>query len=84
MISEYLASRNFKETTLNVAAEVTQLPGGRAIIASANEPLSTIFLRMMGMETMNVVVNAGAERYRIDADTEAIGLREMAETLAGL
>jgi hypothetical protein len=28
------------------------------------------------------VVNSGTERYRVDANTEAIGLRELAETLA--
>jgi predicted AAA+ superfamily ATPase len=30
------------------------------------------------------VVNSGTDRYRVDADTEAIGLRELAETLAAL
>jgi hypothetical protein len=30
------------------------------------------------------VVNSGTERYRVNADTEAIGVRELAETLAGL
>ena len=30
------------------------------------------------------VVNSGTERYPINADTEAIGLRELAETLAAL
>ena len=30
------------------------------------------------------VVNSGTERYNVDADTEAIGLRELAETLAAL
>ncbi len=30
------------------------------------------------------VVNSGSERYRINAETEAIGLRGLAETLAGL
>jgi hypothetical protein len=30
------------------------------------------------------VVNSGTERYRVDANTEAIGLRELAETLAAL
>jgi hypothetical protein len=30
------------------------------------------------------VVNSGTERYRVDAHTEAIGLRELAETLAAL
>jgi hypothetical protein len=30
------------------------------------------------------VVNSGTERYRVDAHTEAVGLREFAETLAAL
>ncbi|MDP9054125.1 MAG: ATPase, partial [Acidobacteriota bacterium] len=30
------------------------------------------------------VVNSGAERYKISADTEAVGLRELAEILAAL
>ena len=30
------------------------------------------------------VVNSGTDRYRVNADTEATGVRELAETLAGL
>ena len=30
------------------------------------------------------VVNSGTERYRVNADTDDIGVRELAETLAGL
>jgi Flp pilus assembly protein TadG len=60
LISDYLGSRNFKFNGLNVSAAVSQVAGGRSISASADEPLNTIFLRMIGLETMNVAVNAGA------------------------
>jgi hypothetical protein len=30
------------------------------------------------------VVNSGTEQYRVDANTEAIGVRGLAETLAAL
>jgi len=60
LISQYLASRNFKTNALNVSATVSQVAGGRAITASADGPVETIFLRMMGLDTFNVVVNAGA------------------------
>jgi Flp pilus assembly protein TadG len=60
LIAEYVESRSFKFGALNVSSVVTQMPGGRAITASADEPLNTIFLRMMGLNTMNVAVGAGA------------------------
>ena len=60
LIAEYVESRSFKFGALNVSSVVTQMPGGRAIAASADEPLNTIFLRMMGLDTMNVAVNSGA------------------------
>ncbi len=60
LISEYLASRNDKTYALNVSVAVTQTSGKRAVTASADHPLDTIFLRMMGLNTMNVAVRSGA------------------------
>lgn len=60
LISEYLASRNYKTSAVNISTVVTQTPGGRSITASANYPLDTIFLSMMGLSKMNVPVRSGA------------------------
>ena len=60
LIAGYLASRNYKPTGLNLSAIVTQVAGGRAITASADEPVDTIFLRLMGINRLNVAVISGA------------------------
>jgi hypothetical protein len=60
LIAEYFASRNYKPTGLNLSATITQVPGGRAITASAVEPVDTIFLSMIGINILNVAVSSGA------------------------
>jgi Flp pilus assembly protein TadG len=60
LIYEYMASRNYKPTALNLDVAVTQTTGGRSIVASADERIDTIFLRMMGLDTLNVAVRSGA------------------------
>lgn len=60
LIAVYLASRNYKPTGLNLSATVTKVGGERRVTASAKEPLDTIFLRMMGINTLNVAVRSGA------------------------
>jgi len=60
LIGDYMSSRNYKPNGMNLAASVTQTTGGRAISASAREPVETIFLRLLGITRMDVVVNSGA------------------------
>jgi Flp pilus assembly protein TadG len=60
LIAGYLASRNYKPTGLNLSTTVGQVAGGRAITASADEPVDTIFLRLMGINRLNVAVISGA------------------------
>ncbi len=60
VISDYIAARNYRPAGLQIGAVVNELAGGRSIAASATEPLDTIFLRMIGIDRMNVVVNATA------------------------
>ncbi len=60
LVSAYMVSRNYTPNGMQLATEVTDLAGGRSVVATAVEPLDTIFLRMMGISRMNVVVNSGA------------------------
>jgi Flp pilus assembly protein TadG len=60
VVYEYIASRNVKSYTPNISVNVTETGGGRLITASADHPLDTIFLRMMGLSTLNVAVSSGA------------------------
>ena len=61
VIVDYMASRTRPaEGDPRLAAQVMARPGGREVLASAQYPLDTIFLRMMGLETLDVVVQAGA------------------------
>ncbi|MCZ6735665.1 MAG: pilus assembly protein TadG-related protein, partial [Planctomycetota bacterium] len=60
LVYEYLASRNDTTYALNVSVAVAQEVAGRSVTASADHPLDTIFLRMMGLNTLNVAVEAGA------------------------
>jgi hypothetical protein len=60
VISDYMASRNYKPASFNLDAAVTETNGGRLIVASAGERVDTLFLRMMGINTFNVVVSSSA------------------------
>ncbi len=60
LIESYFASRNYRPEGLGLTVAVNQTTYGRAIAATANEPLRTIFLRMMGVDTLNVSVQSGA------------------------
>ena len=60
LVYEYLASRNDTTYALTVSVTVGQAVAGRAVTASADHPLDTIFLRMMGLNTLNVAVGSAA------------------------
>lgn len=60
LIREYMASRVDRANTVNLAASVTQNGGTRTVIAGAERPLDTIFLRMIGINQLPVVVQSGA------------------------
>lgn len=60
LIGEYFASRNYRASSMNLTANVTEETGGRAITASAHHPLETIFLRLIGIDTLNVAATSGA------------------------
>ncbi len=60
LIADYMAVRNFTPGGFQINAAMTETGGGRSIVASATEPMETIFLRLMGITTMDVTVNSGA------------------------
>ena len=52
VISEYMASRNFKFEDLTLNANVTDVSGGRQIDAAASIDIQTIFLSLIGIDTL--------------------------------
>lgn len=60
LVGQYLLSRNFYSAGLTYSASVTDLPGGRLVTASAQQPLDTVFLRLGGWNRLNVSVASGA------------------------
>jgi len=61
-----------------------RLPGRRFRCSTARaRPEKGLFIACDDLKpARRFVVNSGTERYRVDAHTEAIGVRELAETLA--
>ncbi len=60
VIYDYMASRVEGSAAVEIATSVTQIGGGRAIVASASRPLNTMFLRMVGINQLDIDVQAGA------------------------
>ncbi len=60
VVEEYLRSRQFTNTDLDIRANVQQLAGGRSVNATADFPMDTIFLRLMGLNNIDVTAAAGA------------------------
>jgi len=60
VILDYIASRNYQTAGLNLSVNVVDAGGKRVVTASANHPVETVFLRMMGLSALGVNVNAGA------------------------
>ena len=60
LINSYLASRIDNAHTVNLAATVTQNGGTRTVLVGANQPIDTIFLRMIGITQLPVVAQSGA------------------------
>ncbi len=60
LINDYMASRIDRSQAVEIATSVTQTTAGRAIVATASRPLSTIFLRMIGITQLDVNVQSGA------------------------
>ncbi len=61
VVTGYMASRTrLHEGTPVLTAQVQNRPGGREVLASAAYPISTLFLRMMGLGTLDVRAGAAA------------------------
>lgn len=61
LVADYMASRTrLIEGSPALAAQVLAKPGGREVRASAGYPLNTLFLRMMGLNTLDVQVESAA------------------------
>ena len=60
VIQDYMASRVDRSHSVDLVASVTQTTGGRAVVATASRPLNTIFLRMVGINQLDVNVQSGA------------------------
>jgi hypothetical protein len=63
-----------------------RLPGRRFRCSTARaRPEKGLFIACDDLKpARRFVVNSGTERYQVDAHTEAIGVRGLAETLAAL
>ncbi len=60
VIQDYMASRVDRSHAVDLVASVTATTGGRAVLATASRPLNTIFLRMVGINQLDVNVQSGA------------------------
>lgn len=62
VVGEYLANRSIAEAQPNWGVAITGDLSYRRVDASAGYQLDTLFLRLAGLETLPVVVNAAAEQ----------------------
>ena len=69
LVSGYMLSRSQKHDDLSVNISVAPIPGGRRVAASANLTLPTIFLSLVGVDTLKVNASSTA--------TEAISQLEV-------
>lgn len=54
VINEFMASRNFKQDTFTLNVSVDDVSGGREVTAAANVEIQTIFLSLVGIDTLSV------------------------------
>lgn len=54
VINEFMASRNFKQDQFSLTAAVADVSGGRQVTAQAQIQIQTIFLSLIGIDTLDV------------------------------
>jgi len=60
LIAQYMESRNYHSGAVSLSVAVDPISGGRSVTASAVDRLETIFLRLVGINSMDVAATSGA------------------------
>lgn len=62
IVRDYMQTRGWSDRSYNLQVDMTPIPGGREITASAQMTIDTIFLRATNLDTLNIPVTSMARQ----------------------